>query len=341
MKRKILFVLLILLIAVGILAAYLLIPVPITPARNITWGASFTKSYAQYLGLDWRTVYLAMLDDLKVKAVRIGVNWDEIAPGRDEFAFDDYDWMFQEAAKKGVDILPVVGLKLPRWPECRSPRWADSLSSDEFIQAQFKMIETVVNHFKVYPNVKQWQMENEAFIEWFGNCPVMRDSLARAKVKLVRQIDSSRPIVMTESGELSSWLRSAFSTDILGISLYRRTWNKWYGYSQYFFPPSFYAHKAKIAGLVNCLARDFAPGCGRTIITELQMEVWSPVGVLNEPLDEQLKFMNAETLRQNAAYAKKTGFDTIYTWGVEWWWWMKQQGHPELWQTAKEILSVE
>lgn len=321
---------------VAILAAYLLIPVEISPAREITWGATFTKSYAQYLGLDWQTVYLAMLDDLKVKAVRVGVNWDEIEPRNGQFVFDDYDWMFNEAGKRGVEILPVVGLKLPRWPECRTPQWANSLSADDFVQAQLIMMEEAINHFKTYPNIKKWQMENEAFIEWFGDCPPMRDSLARAKVKFVRQLDPSRPIVMTESGELSTWLKSAFSTDILGVSLYRRVWSKWYGHSRYFFPPSFYAHKAKIVGLVNCLARDFSPGCGKTIITELQMEAWTSVGILDEPIDQQLKFMNADILRQNAAYARRTGFDTIYIWGVEWWWWLKQQGHPELWEAAKE-----
>ncbi|MDO8582069.1 MAG: hypothetical protein Q7S16_04295, partial [bacterium] len=37
--------------------------------REPTWGVTFSKAQAQYLGLDWKQAYLAMFDDLGVRAV--------------------------------------------------------------------------------------------------------------------------------------------------------------------------------------------------------------------------------------------------------------------------------
>src|SRR3989339_1601004 len=81
---------------------YLFFPREIEQAKSITWGVTFTKSYAEYLGLDWKQAYLEILDDLKVKSVRIGINWDEIESTRGRFDFADYDWMIDEAAKRNV-----------------------------------------------------------------------------------------------------------------------------------------------------------------------------------------------------------------------------------------------
>ena len=182
---------------VAAIAAYLFIPVRVAPAEHITWGTTFTKSYAEYLGLDWRKTYLAILDDLGMRAIRIGINWDEVEPERGQFHFDDYDWMVAQAEKRSVEILPAVGFKLPRWPECRAPEWAMQLPQKAFEEAQLDMMRVVVTHFKQSTAIKRWQMENEAFIEWFGDCPRMGDALARRKVELVREADPSRPVLMT------------------------------------------------------------------------------------------------------------------------------------------------
>lgn len=315
-----------------------MIPARIAPAEKITWGVTFTKSYAEYLGLDWQEAYLAILDDLKISSVRVGINWDEIEKEKGVFDFEDYDWMFREADKRGIEILPVVGLKTPRWPECRAPEWAWQMPQENFEAAQFAVIEAVVNHFKNYQNIRMWQMENEAFIEWFGECPRMRDSLARAKVKFLRSLDPVRPILMTESGELSTWLKSALVTDVLGISLYRRVYNRWYGYSDYWMiSPSFYARKAKVITFVAKLRRSLATKViTRPIVTELQLEAWMPQGALNQPIDEQLRYMSPQFFKDTINYARRTGFGVFYGWGAEWWYWLKQKGYPDLWSAAKE-----
>lgn len=324
-KRLILAVLII----VAVISLYLLIPVRIEPAKQIVWGLTFTKSYAQYLGLNWKETYLAMLDELGVQKVRMGINWDEIESEQRRFEFADYDWMMNEAEKRGVEIVPAIGFKLPRWPECRAPQWTRAMPRTEFEQAQLAMMRAVVEHFKDRPNIKIWQVENEGFIGWFGECPPIPDSFVRREVEFVRALDS-RPILMTESGELSTGLRSALISDIVGTSLYREVWSPIFGFIKYPLPPSFYAHKGKL----------LRPWVQRFIITELQLEAWAPsTGLLSVPIEEQLKIMSPEKMSGAIQYARRTGLDEIHAWGVEWWYWLKQKGHSELWEVAREHIK--
>lgn len=329
-----------------LIALYLLIPVNIKPANQITWGITFTKSYAQYLGLDWRQTYLVALDDLGIKSVRIGVNWDEIEKVPGQFDFTDYDWMMDEAEKRGISILPAIGYKLPRWPECRAPEFAEKWlptkrsfirrsfgigvgpERKKFEEAQFRMLKAVVEHFKDRKSITSWQVENEGFIGWFGDCPPIKDSFIRKEVEFIRALDH-RPILMTEAGELSVGLKSAVIADAVGTSLYRKVWNPLFGFISYPLPPSFYAHKARLLKL-------WAP---RYIISELQLEAWAPKGILNIPVEEQLSIMSPQEVRNYMEYARRTGIDEIYTWGVEWWWWMKTKGYPQLWETAREEFA--
>lgn len=341
--KRIVFLTIILIVIFGL---YLFIPIKINPSDNITWGITFTKSYAQYLGLDWKQTYLAALDDLGIKAVRIGVNWDEIEATQGQFDFTDYDWMFDQAEKRGITVLPAIGFKLPRWPECRAPEWAAQwLPKDaplwkrmfdigvgaergKFEQAQMKMIETVVKHFKTRQNIIMWQVENEGFIGWFGDCPPTKDDFVRSEIEFIRSLDP-RPILLTESGELSSGFKSARVANVVGTSLYREVLSSVFGQMTYPLPSSFYAHKAKL----------LKPWSPRFIITELQLEAWAKGGILNMPIEEQIKAMAPEKMRTYIDYARRTGIDEIYTWGAEWWWWLKLQGYPQLWETARQELN--
>jgi hypothetical protein len=75
-------------------------------------------------------------------------------------------------------------------------------------------------------------------------------------------------------------------------------------------------------------------------VIELQAEPWINGSTIDNSLDEQFKSMNPAQLRANVDYAEKVGFPEIYLWGVEWWYWLKEkQGHPELWDTAKELYK--
>ena len=54
---------------------------------------------------------------------------------------------------------------------------------------------------------------------------------------------------------------------------------------------------------------------------------------------EQAKFFPLKDFQDIISYAKKTGFDTQYLWGIEWWYWMAEHGHPEYLEYAKTLFK--
>ena len=89
------------------------------------FGVTFSTKFCREIGLDWREVYLAILDDLEVKEIRLPIYWDEIEKTPGVFDFTDYDYIISEGQKRGVNFIVNIGWRLPRWPECHSPEWAN------------------------------------------------------------------------------------------------------------------------------------------------------------------------------------------------------------------------
>jgi uncharacterized protein YfbU (UPF0304 family) len=73
---------------------------------------------------------LALLDDLKVKNIKILTHWDLIEPKKDEYFFEDLDWQVSEVEKRDGKIILVIGMKTGRWPECHIPQWAKNLPKE-------------------------------------------------------------------------------------------------------------------------------------------------------------------------------------------------------------------
>ena len=86
--------------------------------EKITWGINFSQKHAENLGLNWKETYLALLDDLKVKNIKLITHWDLIEPNKDDYRFEDLDWQIKKAEDYNAKILLVIGMKTGRWPEC-------------------------------------------------------------------------------------------------------------------------------------------------------------------------------------------------------------------------------
>ncbi|KPJ85087.1 hypothetical protein AMJ57_04450 [Parcubacteria bacterium SG8_24] len=296
------------------------------PERDVVWGATFSKKYAQELGLDWRKTYLAVLDDLGVRHLRLPVYWDEIEPEPDTYNFTDIDWQVEQAAQRGVQVILAIGRKVPRWPECHPPAWTGGMEEPLVRSRILRMLEEVVEHYADNLSIVAWQVENEPLFR-FGLCPPPDRDFLKQEVAVVSALDD-RPIVVTESGELSTWVSAASIADILGISTYRTVWSKYIGFFYWPVSPSFYARRgAAISSFVD-----------RVIITELQAEPWSPGPITMMPLDQQLALMDEGRLLDNLAFARRVGFAEAYLWGVEWWYWLQAVGHPELWETGRQLF---
>jgi len=323
-----LFILAILALAV-LLLVYFNIPVKVGNSSAVL-GVTFSARYAKDIGLDWRKTYLAMLDELKIRKIRIPVYWDLAEPEPGKYDFSDIDWQLEQAAKRNADAILVIGQKVPRWPECAIPRWAqndDSIRKTELLN----FITAAVERYKNNPAVKFWQVENEPFLK-FGICPPLDTHLLDNEIATVRSLDATRRIIISDSGELSLWAQAAKRADVFGTTLYRTIWKKGIGYYDYPIGPRFFWFK-------HWLIKTFA-NQNNAIVIELQAEPWINGWTTNQPLAEQFKSMNPQKLTDNVDFAKKVGFPEIYLWGAEWWYWLKiNQNHPELWNTAKNLIK--
>ena len=135
---------------------------------TITYGMSFNTLYADELGLDWKETYDAILDELKVRNLRLAAHWPMIQPTGEEYNFVELDYQVKRAEEVGANVVLAVGRRLPRWPECHIPKWARELTQEERNEAQIRYMETVVNRYKSSPAVTVWQVENEPFLEVFA-----------------------------------------------------------------------------------------------------------------------------------------------------------------------------
>ena len=301
--------------------------------KNITWGVDFSQMQAENLKLNWKETYSAIIDDLGVKNIKLHTQWDLIEVKKDNYNFDDVDWQLSKAKDKGVQIIYVVGMKSGRWPECHIPSWAKNLSKDQQQQELLKYIKEVVLRYKDNNSITNWQVENEPLFN-FGVCPWYDENFLEKEVSFVKSLDASRPIIISDSGEQSAWFGAGKIADIVGITMYREVWahvvDGFGFYFKSFLSPVTYWRKALL--IKNIFGKD-------VICIELQAEPWASKPFFDVPLSEQAKTMNLEIFKKNVSYAKATGLDKFYFWGVEWWYWMKTtQDQPQIWNEAKTLF---
>lgn len=293
------------------------------------WAVTFSKKLCGEIGLDWKEVYGAMLDDLNVKYIRIPIYWDDIEAEKGKYDFSDYDYIFDEGKKRGVKFVANIGWRLPRWPECHAPSWAYSMGVEDIKNQTLIMIDHVVSEYRDRDEIVMWQVENEPLLNTFGICPDGDEAFLRREVKLVKELDK-RPILITASGELSSWRREWDIGDKFGTTMYRVVWNPIFGYFRYPIPAGFYKFKASFLKLHP----------ENMIISELQAEPWVPNGTLKDlKPNESNKSFNLQQFKANLQYAINSDLNQCYLWGVEWWYLHKLNGNPEYWNLAKSLFN--
>lgn len=299
---------------------------------QVDYGVSFSKVYAESLGLDWKEVYLEMLQDLNPKYVRITAPWNYVEPEKGKFSFSEIDWQMNEALKNGTKVTLVVGQKTPRWPECHTPSWVieEGITKEKV----FIYIEEVVKRYKDHPALEIWQVENEPFINFkFGECTNYHSEWVEEEIILVKSLDSAHKIIITDSGELSTWNKSINASDFFGTTIYRVIAlknGKYFSYD-WVLPPVFYKFKALFLGR----------SLDSIYVSELQAEPWFINGNQTSiPLEEQEKSMNIKRLEKNLDFVTHIGVSRAYLWGVEWWYWMKTEKNNSLyWDMVKEYIG--
>ena len=296
-----------------------------------TFGVNFSQKHAQNLGLDWKETYTALIEELGVKNIKVASYWDLIEPEDGKYDFEDLDWQLEVAKNNGVDVMLVLGMKTPRWPECHLPEWAKGLDKEKQQEEILELIREMILRYKDFDAISMWQVENEPFFP-FGECVWSDPEFLKEEVALVKSLDSkARPILISDSGEGSFWFRASSIGDVVGTTMYRKVWVwQFKTYVTYPLPPVFYWRKAEI------IKKFFNK---EVICVELQAEPWGPELLYTSPLSEQEKTMNLERFQNIVSFAKKTGLKKFYLWGAEWWYWMKEiNGQGDIWEEAKKLF---
>lgn len=290
--------------------------------KSMILGVSFSPEHAVYLKSDPRKVYTTILDEWNFRYIRLSAQWDSMEKVKGQLDFSQLDWYMSEAEKKNVKVILVVGQKVPRWPECHVPSWADNLPKNEYDAVYFGYLTAIVERYKNNSALEIWQVENEPFLAYGIKCPAFDKKLTKIGLEEVKRLDPHHPTMVTDSGELSTWIRTARLADIFGTTMYRVVWNKYLGYWNYdWLPVSFYRLKLLLNG------RE----ANTTFISELQAEPWIPDhDLFDSEIEEQYKSMDLNRLKKNIAFAQAFGSPRAYLWGAEWWYWLEQNGHNEI-----------
>jgi hypothetical protein len=180
-----------------------------------------------------------------------------------------------------------------------------------------------------------WQVENEPFRRFGegGDFDLLSSEFLAEEIALVKRLDQ-RPTLMTDSGELSTWIPAlSLPADRFGTTVYRQFWLPTFGLWQHPVPVWSYPLKDRLARAL--LRKD-----GETIVVELQAEAWFESASLRDvpPERQQREFPADLLLVSNLEYARRTQAPRVYLWGVEWWYWMQAQGFPEYVEAARRAF---
>ncbi len=301
--------------------------------EQITYGISYNVPYVYELGLDPDKVFDAFLYDLGVRNLRMSAHWTLIEPEKDQFEFAWMDTDIKKAEAVGANIIFGVGRRLPRWPECHVPSWAKDLSWEEQKNEIRSYIEAVVLRYKDSPAIQYWQIENEPYLGVFAydHCGELDEAFLAEEIALVRTLDPSRPILVTDSGNLGTWNGAFSKGDAFGTSVYVYFWNPELGQFKTVLPPWFYRVKERIMSLVHEEKETF--------LIELSLEPWLLEPVRQVPVEVQYSRMDAQKFDEIIEYAKDTRYAHQYLWGGEWWFWLREQGNDEMWNKGKALFN--
>ena len=307
---------------------------PVPDPGDVRYGVSFSKIHSEELELNWRQAYIAILDDLGVRNIRLSAHWTMIEPQEGRFNWTELDYQMNEARRRGVSVILGVGRRLPNFPECHVPDWARGLDRSEHREAVLDMVEATVERYRGYDNIRYWQVENEAYLTTFAkeHCGEFDKDAIDEELALVRELDPDREILMTDSGEFGRWWPAWNRGDVFGTTMYLYVWNQRFGKTRYPIDAWFFRAKQRIAKL---LLKD-----KKIILVELGTEPWLLTSIIAAPIDLQMERMGLDKFDEMLGVARRSGFDETYLWGAEWWYWLALQGERGHWERAQELFKT-
>lgn len=301
---------------------------PVPAASDVKWGVTFSDFMAEKLGIDTADTLNAIVYDLRPSGIRLVAYWNRIEKETGKYDFSSLDMQMNICREAGMPVILVIGQRVPRWPECHIPAWANPKHD---LPAY---ITKIVGRYKGYENLAYWQLENEPFL-LFGECPASDSELIRREVALLRSLDPSRKIIMTDGGEFGDWYRASSLCDTFGTTLYRKVRSRFIGEFTYPLTPEFYPLKQDIVKWLT------GKGDQKFIVIELGVEPWADRQIYEMTPVEQMESFTIDEFRINIDYALECRFDTYYLWGAEWWYYLKARYRiNEYWNYAASVIGA-
>lgn len=306
--------------------------------KDPDYGVSFSIQYANELGVDWKANYLALLNDIGFKNLRLMSYWEDIEPQPGQYNFADLDWEMQQAAAHGAKVSLAMGFRQPRYPECHEPQWAAQLpvNQPQWDNALYSYMHTVVERYKHSPALGSYQLENEAENAWFGSCrggAAPKDRLT-TEFNLMKQWDPDHPVMMSLGDEHGLPLGKPVP-DAYGFSIYRIVYSTNTPIHFYVtYPITDWYHRLRAAIISHMYHKPI-------YIHELQLEPWGNKATENLTIPEQNKSMSVAQIHKSIRFARKTGIKEEYFWGGEWWYWRLTKFHdPGPWNAVKQEVQA-
>jgi hypothetical protein len=294
-------------------------------------GASFIPDYATSLGLDPQKTLDGMLGDLHIKHLRLVSYWSDMEPSKGNYDFTQLDWQFKKAEAAHAKVSLSLGLRQPRWPECHMPNWAKSEPTAVWYGQLNTFIGTIIDRYKSSPSLDSYQLENEYFLQGFGECTNFDRNRLVSEAQTVKQHDSKHTLIISRSNNALGIPLGDPKPDEYAVSVYKRVWDGKFSHRYLEYPPPawFYAFLAGWQKLHD----------GRNMVVhEMQAEAWAPnnKALQDTSLAEQNKSLDAARLKGRFEYGKGTGMRSIDMWGAEYWYYRAQYLHdPSLLNVAR------
>jgi hypothetical protein len=267
-----------------------------TKPADMAWGLTYSHLAAKDLGIDPKQSYSSIINDLKPQRLRLVAYWSEIEPSAGQYNYEYLDYQVALAEQAGIPYVIAVGRKVPRYPECFIPDWAKTLPDSQSQQKLLEHITRTVNRYNQNSHLIMWQLENEPYFE-FGVCPKLNNAHLNKEIDVANKI-TKKPIMMTDSGEGSWWLRASTRADVFGTTMYRSVINDKTGkVFNHFIPPWIYSLRAQTVKL-------FRPDVKKVVVAELQAEPWgSPLR--EKPLEFTDRTLSRQQFKDNIKFGKK------------------------------------
>lgn len=324
-----------------------------------TYGTTFSPRQCEYLGLDWKETYQAILD-LPFDIIRLGAYWDDIEKEEGHFDFTDLDWQIAQAKERNLPVILTVGMKAPRWPEYHIPKWlmkkiklsyGAEVSDNTLLQERTLLfIEQVVSRYRDEKIVRYWQVENEALNRFGGKRWRIDKEFLKKEAALVEKLDpQNREIILTAATYPNRFLRFLSRTftkgdpladsleggDILGVNVYPIIGQTTGCGGFYLQSPQ----KDRLSYFED-LIRMGKEKQKSIWVMELQAEPWEP-GFLAHREKEKPPSGWPEGTKLTLKELQSQGYRTFLFWGAEYWYHQKKEfGNSEWWETIEDILQA-